>query len=510
MRRLSLLLIAALGFACDDDVVGQVTARVTAEPDHLDFGTVELGQDELRSTKLVNLEAVPAKIVSIEIEDDCDGCYLAIAPPDVVPGPSETELVLRFRAVRLPIATGTVTVSFDDPKVAPVAITLNGRGSDLRRPDIEVAPPALDFGFVPAGGIGVSSFVIRSVGTNTLNIDRIAIDPPDAPFRITTSTPTPEQPGALAPGSQASVSLRAVVPETQSGTVSARVLIFTNVLEEKNVPGEPGVVSVPLTAQANLPPVAVVAATQTVEPWSRATLDGSMSFDQDDPPDDPLSYRWEITSRPEGSTTQLERSRTAQPSFWVDLAGRYEVSLIVTDALGLESQNQAVTVVEALPTNAVRIELIWDHPDSDLDLHLIREGGSFCDCGTDVHYRDCARTPNWFPQAPGANPRLDIDDRSGFGPENINLDGEGATRFIPEGAYTIAVHYYASNAGVSTWPTTVSNATVRVYVYGLLAAELSKPLEADGDLWYAGTLSWPAREVQPNGQLLGAQICSIF
>jgi hypothetical protein len=509
--RAVLVLCAALGAAaCDEDVVGVVTPTVEVSPLHLDFGTVSLGQEKRLSLKLTNRERVPAELGSIATIDDCEDCFLAIDPPSVVEGQSEIELVIRFRAVRVAVATGTVTIRPKEPTLDPIEVTMIGRGSDDCRPDIEVQPQAVDFGFVPAGGIGVSSFVIRSTGSCALLIDRLSFDPPDAPFEVTTATPTPERAGVLAPGAQASVGLRANVPSSVTGTVTARLLIETNLVVEKNVPGRIGVVAVPLEAQANLPPLAVVGEDQTVEPWSRATLDGARSYDQDNPPDDPLTYRWEIITKPEGSTTVLEHARTPAPSFWVDLAGRYEVSLIVTDALGLESQNRAVTVIEALPTNAVRIELIWDHPDSDLDLHLIRDNGTFCDCATDVHYRDCGREPNWFPQSPGANPRLDIDDRSGFGPENINLDGDGPERFIPNGRYTIAVHYYASNRGISTWPTSVSNAVVRVYLYGLLAAELSKPLENDGDLWIAGKIQWPERTVQPDGTVLSGQICSIF
>ena len=182
----------------------------------------------------------------------------------------------------------------------------------------------------------------------------------------------------------------------------------------------------------------------------------------------------------------------------------------MTDALGLESQDPAVVVIEALPTNAVRIELTWDHPDSDLDLHLLQQPGNFCDCATDCHYRECGQAPNWFPMTPGANPRLDVDDRSGFGPETVNIDGEGASRFIPDGRYRIAVHYYASNAEVSSWPTEVSNATLRVFVFGLPVAEFNHQLAVDGDLWVVGDLAWPEGTVVPNGTVLPGQTCSVF
>ncbi|MCB9649138.1 MAG: choice-of-anchor D domain-containing protein [Deltaproteobacteria bacterium] len=505
----TLALAALLGAGCEGDTFSAVEPVLEVSPDALDFGTVELGQDSVRTAELRSFSSVPSEISEIRIEDDCGGCFLTVNPTDEVPANQKYALDLKFRARRLEIATGTVTVVSDDPKLPEQVIYVKGRGTDTRRPDIEVTPEVVDFGFAPAGGVAVSSFVIISTGTNDLLIDRIRVEPADAPFRITTSTPTPERPGALAPEARASVGVRVELPASATGTVTASVFIETNVLEEKNVPGKPGWVQVPLHTLANLPPIAVAGEDQTVEPWSRVTLDGSASYDQDDPPDEPLTYRWRLATVPPGSTTELERARTAQPSFWADLSGVYELELIVIDALGLESE-PAVVVVEALPTNAVRIELTWDHPDSDLDLHLIQQGGTFCDCATDVHYRDCGRTPNWFPQTPGANPRLDVDDTSGFGPENINIDGHGASRFIPDGTYTVAVHYYATNAQTSSWPTQVSTATVRIYIFGLLAAELTREMQETAELWIAGAIHWPDQTVTADGAVINGAICGVF
>lgn len=512
MRRLAGLLMFACGVAaagCDEDVVVAIDPVLVCSPTRLDFGTVELGQDLVLPMSIKNLEKVKGTIRSITITDDCNGCFIAVDPPAEVLPYAEAMFGLRFRAIRIPLATATAVIETDDPKAPKCEVTMTGLGSDMRKPCIEVEPESVDFGFVPAGGIAVKSFVVRSCGTNDLLIDRIAIEPEGAPFRVTTSTPAPGHPGRLAPGAQASVSLRAQLPEAQTGTVSASVIIESNVLEVLNVPEQPGVVAVPLRALANLPPLAIVGEPQTVEPWSRVNLDGSMSRDQDIPPDEPLSYRWTIVSAPEGSTTRLERASTAQPSFWVDLTGTYEIQLVVTDGLGLESA-PATAIVEALPTNAIRIELTWDHPDSDLDVHLIRQGGAFCDCASDCHYRDCGRHPNWFPTKPGANPSLDIDDRSGFGPENINIDGNGPTRVVEPGVYTVAVHYYSSNSGISSWPTSVSNATVRIYVFGLLAAELSREMMVDGEVWFAGDIRWPEQTVVENGTVQVNQICGVF
>lgn len=503
------LCLLLVGTACEEDIVTQIDPFLEVTPEHIDFGTVELGQQNVETVTIRNIESVRGEIRELSIEDDCDGCFLVVNPTDEVMGYETYELQVRFRAVRLQIATATLTIASDDPRAPVHEITMVGRGIDTRKPCIEVVPQAVDFGFVPSGGIAVRSFVVRSCGTNDLLIDRIRIAPEDAPFRVTTSTPSPAMPGVLPPGDQASVSLRAELPEATTGTITGSVIIETNVIEELNVSGETGWVEVPLTALGNLPPVAVPGEDQNVEPWSRVTLDGSMSYDQDDPPDEPLTYFWTMVSKPDGSTTVLERASTAMPSFWADLTGTYELQLVVTDSLGLESAPELV-VVEALPTNAIRIELTWDHPDSDVDLHLLQEGGTFCDCATDTHYRDCGREPNWFPATPGANPRLDVDDRSGFGPENINVDGHGPSRFIPDGRYTIAAHYFASNSEVSTWPTSVSVVTIRVYVFGLLAGELSHELVSAGDLWIAGQIEWPSGQIIPDGSVVGGAICGAF
>ncbi len=496
--------------ACEDDGLQFIKPTLEVSPEEIDFGVVELGQQKIETVLLDNIQQPPLEIQKVEITDDCGGCFIALNVPEAEIEPfADYDLQIRFRAVRLERATGTLTITSEDPDNPMQTVQLVGEGIDTTKPDICVIPETVDFGFVPSGGVAVSSFVIRSCGTNTLLIDQLSIEPEGAPYRITTSTPTPQNPGELPVDAQASVSLRAELPASSTGTVTARVVIKTNVPFEKNVAGQNGVVHVPLSALGNLPPIAVPGEDQNVEPWSRVALDGSASFDQDDPPDEPLTYRWSFLSTPGGSTTQLERANTPQPSFWADLTGTYEVQLVVIDALGLESEPKVV-VIEALPTNVIRIELTWDHPDSDLDLHLIQLGGSFCDCETDVHYRDCGRTPNWFPETPGANPRLDLDDRSGFGPENINVDGHGVSRFIPEGTYSVAVHYFASNAEISSWPTASSNATVRVFVYGLLAAEFTREMTMDNELWVAGRIEWPSGQIVPDDTVVLDAVCGIF
>jgi len=68
-----------------------------------------------------------------------------------------------------------------------------------------------------------------------------------------------------------------------------------------------------------------------VEAWVGVPvkLSGEASTDVDI--NDQLTYRWEVAARPEGSSGTLTDADTVDPSFTTDVAGSYELSLVVSD-----------------------------------------------------------------------------------------------------------------------------------------------------------------------------------
>lgn len=78
----------------------------------------------------------------------------------------------------------------------------------------------------------------------------------------------------------------------------------------------------------NTPPVADAGEDQSVDIGSTVTLDGSGSSDADG---DLLTYEWNITSMPAGSTAVLSDSTVVEPTFISDMVGSYIVRLIVND-----------------------------------------------------------------------------------------------------------------------------------------------------------------------------------
>ncbi len=95
----------------------------------------------------------------------------------------------------------------------------------------------------------------------------------------------------------------------------------------------------------NQVPVADAGADQTVVVGDLVTLDGTGSSDADG---DQLSYAWTLTS-PTGSTSVLEGSDTAGPTFTPDVAGSYTAELVVNDGTENSLSDTVTITVNEIP-----------------------------------------------------------------------------------------------------------------------------------------------------------------
>lgn len=104
---------------------------------------------------------------------------------------------------------------------------------------------------------------------------------------------------------------------------------------------------------ANMPPTAVAGFDQNLRVGTTVNLDGRASFD-DNTASATLLYSWSFASRPAGSTATLSNATTATPSFVADVAGSYDVQLVVRDQEGLSNAPDHVIISSAnLPPTAV-------------------------------------------------------------------------------------------------------------------------------------------------------------
>ncbi|MFO0760528.1 MAG: DNRLRE domain-containing protein [Byssovorax sp.] len=86
-------------------------------------------------------------------------------------------------------------------------------------------------------------------------------------------------------------------------------------------------------------PTAVIGPVGQVLTGVAVNLDGTGSTD---PENDPLTYQWTLVG-PAGSAATLSNASASQPSFTPDVAGAYQVTLVVTDSHGVAST--PVTIV---------------------------------------------------------------------------------------------------------------------------------------------------------------------
>ena len=102
---------------------------------------------------------------------------------------------------------------------------------------------------------------------------------------------------------------------------------------------------------------------------------------------------------------------------------------IVTED-GLVILSQKIKVTSNARNNTYHIRITWDKDKTDVDVHFSWSGGSEC------YYAN--KTPDWG--GADVSPALDVDNRSGYGPENITINA------LPgPGHYRIYVHYYSDH-----------------------------------------------------------------
>ena len=97
-----------------------------------------------------------------------------------------------------------------------------------------------------------------------------------------------------------------------------------------------------------LPPVANPGSDQSVLMGATVTLDGSGSTSTTTYP---TTYKWLMTSRPEGSAAQLSGTGP-HPTFVADVAGAYVIQLIVNDGVQDSAPVSAVVTAGDAPLQA--------------------------------------------------------------------------------------------------------------------------------------------------------------
>jgi hypothetical protein len=169
--------------------------------------------------------------------------------------------------------------------------------------------------------------------------------------------------------------------------------------------------------------------------------------------------------------------------------GKYILS--IGDDVGELIKGTVTVDTRGAEAAGMRIKLTWNTDGTDVDLHLIKEGGVFegeGDCYYANDYPDWDGDGEYYdPTDPTNNdtndPYLDVDDTDGYGPEHITIYDP------PAGTYSVGVHYW------SDWGYGPSDVTVTVTLFEGTANQIVETFGphsmSDDDLWYVTDITVP-------------------
>lgn len=437
-----------------------------------DFGEVDVGRARVFSFTVRNPSPVRLSIDSITFDDGSDPAFAfdGALPVAVESGVGNVGEVVSVKFA--PTVEGAVTAvlriksdaeNLNKEEGEDVIITLTATGASRCQPDIEIAPAACDFGDVGVGATGFCDVSIKNNGACELLVSDLG---------FTAETPFP---AVFGPQSQVATPIAIAGGTATSLRLYARpsaAQVFTGGLVISSFDPDEPQVTVPLTVRGAQAPTCVVSVsrinntpnsnpTPAIEPLDDVEMSAVQSVASRQG-GTIQGWAWEIVSQPAESSARLDPTSGTQETRFVfdsasgrvrgvDVAGTFVVGLIVTDDLGASS-TQCTIALNAVPRSGLHVQMTWDSSSNDIDLHLARNGTNWCS-NDDCYYG--GRTRTWG--GGGANPSLDIDDLSGFGPENITIDSPA------DGNYTVGVDFYSGGV-----PTTV---TVKIFIGGQLEYE---------------------------------------
>ncbi len=449
---------------CPNGVLEQVFPEIDLSEEILDFGSLPVLHTKALERTVGNRGRAPLIIHELEIAGEDAGFFSTESLPDNISVGGERAVVVSFRPDEERSYEALLKVHSNDPDDPLVEVPLTGEGLTVGK--IRVEPTSIHFGLVGEGAVAIEPFTIHSIGSAPLIVETMDLE-----------TGTPEAfspvgswraPATIEPGDSMDLSV-AFMPEAGQEDASGAIILSST---------DPGrrLVRVPLTAWVNRAPIAVCGDDETIvaAPGDVVTLDGTQSYDPDG--HEPLTYEWRVDRRPLTSLTELSDPLSPTPSLELDVAGTWEVLLDVEDSLGAASISPCRTTVRAVAAERLYIEMVWDHPVTDLDLHVLAPGGEI------FGPLDC-----WWGNPDAFGCEHSGDDLAGYGPEWVRLADPDP------GTYRVIVRFAKTNGALEP----ATKATVRVYQYGVLEAEMRRTLLHAGTVWDVLSIDWPSGDVSP-------------
>jgi RHS repeat-associated protein len=235
-------------------------------------------------------------------------------------------------------------------------------------------------------------------------------------------------------------------------------------------------------SSSNTPPTANAGLDQTAAIGDTVTLDGSASSDADG---DSLSFSWSLITVPDGSNSELSEATVVRPTFNPDLAGLYQVSLMVSDGQSESIEDVVEIQVDSLNTKPVAI----GGPDQSVDLYQLVELDGSASYDVDGDRLSWMWSLISVPQGSLAQLENEQSVNPSFTPDSV---GQYIVQLIVDDdqesseADSVIINVLSQN----TIPVANAGVDRSEYVGNLITLDGSESTDADGDfLTYAWSLT---------------------
>ena len=426
---IGLILLGTIAFAED--------TRILKFGNHLQFGSVEIGDSVSRDLTLYNEGNATLHISKLRFHKRIETVYAGDWSGDIEPGESKSISItftpLEANGVNV-YNSGLVYVESDRTNTeTEYSRSLKGEGIDINTTCTKILKfgSHLHFGDVTVGESTTKEITLYNKGTCPLTIedfrfhDRLEgvftgdfsgiIEANASQTATITFTPTEEK--------RYSGLVYVNSDRTNSGEYS-RALIGTGIVDN------------------NRPPIANAGGHQNVSESTEVHLDGSQS---NDPDGDVITYAWNFILKPAGSTATLSDATIVNPTFVADTIGTYKIQLTVND--GIENSVVDTVTIVASVINDYELTVCDEWSVSKVggaegtqdrwDISSIPKGASF-----DFEF-EAYSVPDKFRVEYNGTAELQTGWRGSYTPDNDPLEGPGRFNqyglFVKDDSNTMSV-----------------------------------------------------------------------
>ena len=420
---LALMIASASFIGCQDDGGVSVLALAGAfEPASVDFGEVPVGMSKAIPVVLKNTGRPVLTIDRVEVPADFNlrGVKGLLEGRKLASGES-----IDFELAFFPMAEGArveqVRVHSED---LVITLDITATGVIRQVPVLSLMPSTIDFGTVAVNTTQQASVTVHNTGTAPGVLSRAVLLSSGTDIRAGDPYLTSSLPLTIPAGGTATLD----VVFTPQQPIAYNDILFLHTPDGSHAPLELTLGGTGLTPAGNivcnpsrLAFGQVERGTSTTQSVSCSAMGGAVRI-INAATDDPM---FRLPTPVANADLTAGQAITIDVAFYPEGLPRPVMGNLVIDYNGASGVQQTVVVLtgEVIPpppdVTALTAILEWNTNFHDVDLHLVRGGGTPFS-NDDCYYANLS--PDWgVPGDTSDNPFLDVDDLDGYGPETINL-----------------------------------------------------------------------------------------